>query len=114
LTLFAPAFVETPPIAGLTTGHIPVSLQRGVRLRASERCEYCRIGCDVASLDPTTTASTTIRSPSNSNEVSDLIRHLDGRRSQRASSLGQAAQAFAELAFNRPAIVRLQPAPICW
>lgn len=27
----------------MTTGHIPVSLQRRVRLRASERCEYCRI-----------------------------------------------------------------------
>ena len=27
----------------MSTGHIPVSLQRRVRLRASERCEYCRI-----------------------------------------------------------------------
>jgi hypothetical protein len=27
----------------MSTGHIPVSLQRRVRVRASERCEYCRI-----------------------------------------------------------------------
>jgi hypothetical protein len=27
----------------MSTGHIPVSLQRRVRLRANERCEYCRI-----------------------------------------------------------------------
>jgi hypothetical protein len=27
----------------MSTGHIPASLQRRVRLRASERCEYCRI-----------------------------------------------------------------------
>jgi hypothetical protein len=27
----------------MSTGHIPVSLQRCVRLQASERCEYCRI-----------------------------------------------------------------------
>jgi hypothetical protein len=27
----------------MTTGHIPASLQRRVRLRASERCEYGRI-----------------------------------------------------------------------
>ena len=25
------------------SGHVPISLQRRVRLRASERCEYCRI-----------------------------------------------------------------------
>src|SRR5678816_1191319 len=34
---------------------------------------------------PTTTASTTIRSPSRSNDVSDLIRHLDARETQDAS-----------------------------
>ena len=27
----------------MSSGHIPVSLQRRVRLRAIERCEYCRI-----------------------------------------------------------------------
>jgi hypothetical protein len=27
----------------MSTGYIPVSLQRRVRLRADERCEYCRI-----------------------------------------------------------------------
>jgi hypothetical protein len=27
----------------MSAGHIPVSLQRRVRLRASDRCEYCRI-----------------------------------------------------------------------
>src|SRR5213075_1236794 len=33
-------------------------------------------------LGPTTTASTKIRSPSSSNDVSDLIRHLDAREPQ--------------------------------
>ena len=27
----------------MSAGHIPASLQRRVRLRASDRCEYCRI-----------------------------------------------------------------------
>lgn len=27
----------------MSTGHVPASLQRRVRHRASERCEYCRI-----------------------------------------------------------------------
>jgi hypothetical protein len=27
----------------MSTGHIPASLQRRVRLRANDRCEYCRI-----------------------------------------------------------------------
>ena len=27
----------------MSSGHIPVSLQRRARLRANERCEYCRI-----------------------------------------------------------------------
>jgi hypothetical protein len=27
----------------MSSGHVPISLQRRVRLRAGERCEYCRI-----------------------------------------------------------------------